>query len=114
MQRNASSAPWPLAGGSLRLTRPFDDGLGGGSGGGSTIFDLEEGDGLPSGFISNFGTRPRPRPLSSSEEEEEDDVDSVEGSLVKFGGFGFGLESAFGTFVQNSDVNPVKSNEIQF
>ena len=94
------------------MTRPFDDGLGGGSGGGSTIFDLEEGDGLPSGFISNLGTRPRP--LSSSEEEEEDDVDSVEGSLVKFGGFGFGLESDFGKFVQNSDVNPVKSDEIRF
>ena len=72
VQRNASSGPCPLDGGSLRLSRPLDC-LGGGSGGGSMIFCLE-GDDLLSGFISNFGTQPRP--LSSSDEEEDDAVDS--------------------------------------
>ena len=38
-------------------------------------------------------------------------VEPVEGSLVKFGGFG--LRSDLGKFVQNSVVNPVKFDEIR-
>ena len=37
---------------------------------------------------------------------------SVEGSLVKFGAFGFGFESDYGKSVQNSVVNPAKFDEI--